>query len=271
MKNTLAVNGATIGAGAIGAVAINGGIGLVAPYGDYEEAPYEVFEGVSAIEETVKYSAEVIANIKENAHITLKELKEKVINVGKAKLPTFKALLNSEPTPVAERIIDDGKITVFDNGFAVYEQGKLHTVIAVARCGGYRYDFADGSSYVPAEVFDDAEWSVRLLMEGERHLEENRRYVHSQNETYAEDGDMDFAGAVMVDFLQEDNAQLLADMELKRLYAAIGKLTDRQQEVIQLYYFKGMTQEAIGEELGIRQQSVRDCLAGALKKLKKIF
>ena len=268
MKNsTFAVSG-VVEAGTFGAIVINGGIGLVAPYEEYDG-----FEDCveSAIEEAVTYSAEVLATIRQNAHITLKELKEKVINVGTAKLPTFKALLNSEPTPVAERIVDDGRLTVFDNGFAVYEQGKLHTVIAVARCGGYRYEFAEGSSYVPAEVFDDAEWSVRLLMEGERHLEQNRRYAHSQYETYAEDGNIDFAGAVMVDFLQEDNAELIADQELQRLYAAIGKLTERQQEVIQLYYFKGMTQEAIGEELGISQVAVKKMLDRALKSLKKLF
>lgn len=75
----------------------------------------------------------------------------------------------------------------------------------------------------------------------------------------------------MVDFLEEDNAEMIADQELRRLYAAMGKLTDRQSEVIQLYYFKGMTQQEIAEELGISRPGVHYALQGALKKLKKSF
>lgn len=75
----------------------------------------------------------------------------------------------------------------------------------------------------------------------------------------------------MVDFMAEDNAEMLADEELRRLYAAMNKLTERQSEVIQLYFYKGMTQQEIADELGICQQSVNRIMNQAIKKLKKLF
>lgn len=75
----------------------------------------------------------------------------------------------------------------------------------------------------------------------------------------------------MVDFMEAENAEMLADEELRRLYAAMGKLTGRQREIIELYYFKGMTQQEIADELGISKPGVHYALQGALKKLKKCF
>lgn len=75
----------------------------------------------------------------------------------------------------------------------------------------------------------------------------------------------------MVDFMEEENAEMLADEELRKLYAAMSKLTERQQEVVQLYFYKGMTQEEIGAELGLDKSTVCRNLSGALKKSKRIF
>ena len=38
-------------------------------------------------------------------------------------------------------------------------------------------------------------------------------------------------------FLDEDNAEMLADRELRRLYAAMSKLTERQSEILQSFTF----------------------------------
>ncbi len=75
----------------------------------------------------------------------------------------------------------------------------------------------------------------------------------------------------MVDFLDEENVEMLADKELQKLYAAMSKLTERQMEVVQLYFYKGMIQQEIAEELGIRQQSVDGIMKQAVKKLRKNF
>ena len=64
---------------------------------------------------------------------------------------------------------------------------------------------------------------------------------------------------------------MLADEELRKLYAAMSKLTERQQEILQLYFYKGLNQQEIADELGMRQQSVQGSLKSALKKIKNFF
>lgn len=80
-----------------------------------------------------------------------------------------------------------------------------------------------------------------------------------------------WSAAVMVDFMDDCKAEVLADKELKRLYAAMSKLTERQMEIIQLYYYEGMNQEEVAEELGISQRAVSYSLESALKKIRKNF
>lgn len=64
---------------------------------------------------------------------------------------------------------------------------------------------------------------------------------------------------------------VLAEIELCMLYEAMDKLTKRQMEVIRLYFYKGMSQQAIAQKLGIGRRAVGNCIEGALKKLKKFF
>lgn len=121
-------------------------------------------------------------------------------------------------------------------------------------------------------MFEDAEWTVRLVMEGERRLENNRSKISRDYEEFALSCDgTDWCDAAMVDFMEAENAEMLADEELRKLYAAMSKLTERQQEVVQLYFYKGLNQYEIAEELGIARRSVGNCLEGALEKIRKYF
>ena len=141
-----------------GAVAINGGVGVM-----------EIHQPQVAA--SVVQTTEQMAL---NAHITLRELKGIIDTVVEKKLPTFKALMEMNPVAVARRTVNGAKLTAYENGYAVYEVDSAHTVMAVERCGDYRYDFTDGThQIVPAETFEDAEWSLRLLMEGEQRMEHN--------------------------------------------------------------------------------------------------
>lgn len=243
-----------------GAVAINGGVGVM-----------EVRQPIT--KNVVQVAEQMAADFAVNAHITLRELKTKIDTVAEKKLPTFKTLMEKEPVAVAQTMVNGAKLTAYENGYAVYEVDGSHTVMAVDHCNDYRYDFTDGTyEVIPAEAFEDVEWSVRLLMEGERRMEHNlnKRVADSENVSLECDGS-DWSAAVMVDFLDEDNAEMLADRELRRLYAAMSKLTERQTEVIQLYFYKGMTLQEIAEELGITKPAVHYAMKGALKKMRKSF
>ena len=167
----------------------------------------------------------------------------------------------------ARTVVGGAALTAYENGYAVYEEDGAHTVMAIDRCGDYRYNFNDGTyEVVPAAVFEDVEWSVRLVMEN------NRSKAVAINEAASLDCDgSDWSDAVMVDFMDEENAEMLAEEEIRKLYAAMSKLTERQQEIIQLYFYKGLNQYEIAEELGIARPVVSKIMAAAIKKLKKSF
>ena len=119
-----------------------------------------------------------------NAHITLRELKGMIDTVVEKKLPTFKTLMEMNPVAVARTSVNGAKLTAYENGYAVYEVDSAHTVMAVDRCGDYRYDFTDGThQIVPAETFEDAEWSLRLLMEDHRSNRASTRWGRSGHRT----------------------------------------------------------------------------------------
>ena len=243
-----------------GAVAINGGVGVMEIR---QPKMAEIVEQVSA----------VAADVAQNAHITLRELKEKIDAVVEQKLPKYAQLMAMNPVVAARAEVNGAVLTAYENGYAVYEQGNAHTVMAVDRCGDYRYDFTDGTyQIIPAEEFESMEWSLRLLMEGERRIEHTRSVINQNNEDFMLSNDgSDWCDAAMVDFMEKENAEMLADKELRRLYAAMSKLTERQSEIIQLYYYKGMNQYEIADELGICQQSVDRILKQAVKRLRKNF
>ena len=251
-----------------GAVAINGGVGVMEL-----RRPQVNMDLLPSVDDVVNSVAAVAAEIAENAHITLRELKAKIDAVTEKKLPQYKQLMEQNPVAVAQTSVNGATITAYQNGYAVYEADGAHSVMAVGRCGDYRYDFNDGTyQVVPAEVFEEAEWSLRLIMEGERRLEHNLNKTSSKYEVAVLECDgSDWSDSIMVDFLEEDNAEMLADQELRRLYAAMGKLTERQSEVIQLYFYKGMTQQEIADELGIARPVVSKIMKAALKKIKKVF
>ena len=88
-------------------------------------------------------AAQAAEQVALNAHITLRELKGMIDTVVEKKLPTFKTLMEMNPVAVARTSVNGAKLTAYENGYAVYEVDSAHTVMAVERCGDYRYDFTD--------------------------------------------------------------------------------------------------------------------------------
>ncbi len=57
----------------------------------------------------------------------------------------------------------------------------------------------------------------------------------------------------------------------ERLYEAMRALTDKQYQALWRYAVDGLTFQEIGEEMGIRWETVREHYRAALKKLRKIL
>ena len=148
--------------------------------------------------QAVESVAQAVEDLAVNAHISLRELKNTVAAVIEKKLPKYAQLMEMYPVIAARTVVGGATLTAYENGYAVYEEDGAHTVMAINRCGDYRYDFNDGTyEVVPAAVFEDAEWSVRLVMEGERRMESNRSKTVAINEAASLDCDgSDWSDAV---------------------------------------------------------------------------
>ena len=64
-----------------------------------------------------------------------------------------------------------------------------------------------------------------------------------------------------------DKLELLIDMDLLLKEA---KLTERQKEVVELYFFNQYTQEEVSELLGVSQQAVLDHIKKTKAKIQKV-
>lgn len=109
-----------------GVVAINGGVG--------------VMEIRQPLPQTVESVAQPVENLTVNAHISLRELKNTVAAVIEKKLPKYAQLMEMHPVIAARTVVGGATLTAYENGYAVYEEDGAHTVMAIDRCGDYRYD-----------------------------------------------------------------------------------------------------------------------------------
>lgn len=102
------------------------------------------------------------------------------------------------------------------------------------------------------------------------YLNKHKRKIHlSLNEPLG-DGELE-----MIDFLVSD-AQPVLDILLEdeinlRLKEALEKLTERQREIIILYYVKNMSMDDIGNKLGISYRTVVNIKTKALENLRKLM
>ena len=174
---------------------------------------------------------------------------------------------------------NDGICEVFNNGYAVYDNGNRKTVLWVPDCGTATYYFAPLTDKeklylkqmdeVDMGVLGKCPWYHALMIAGENRIEYNM-LKHPKSKGTSSDSDLDdakpadrWAGGSHFDnpetaFLKKEAAE-----ERKRY------LTIRQYQVYTMRFELGMTEERIAEEMGIAQQSVSRLIAKMLKNVKK--
>ena len=103
---------------------------------------------------------------------------------------------------------------------------------------------------------------------------------------YALAGNNATGNTLSLDEFKEDGVEIVdrsVDLEIsyieneewtsnqKRLHKAILQLTPRQQEMVQMIYYEGKTEQEIADKYGITQQAVHNALKKILSRLKKNF
>jgi len=201
------------------------------------------------------------------------QLIEAVADDRKQKLPTEKYLRENGEVYVRVEILG-ATITVYTNGFYVYDDGLHATVQRLSSCKkNIVYEFQDGRrEEIELHRFADQPFYVRLSLEGEKRLDANsiarasgRVFSYNWDEMESKDlaDKFDFA-----EFLADRDSQ---NAEIKALRQALQHLTERQLIVLQKYFCENMTHQEIAHELGCSKQAVGKSYRAALKKLKDII
>lgn len=197
--------------------------------------------------------------------LTLQEMKQLVEMPGKNMgVPSAKHLKDYGNVLLCRKIGKEAKLSVYREGYAVYEIGKKSTVFPVTACGDYEYGEPGESTCVHKEIFDGLEWHIRLLLEGEDRLFRNR-------ETYERGKKVSYSAVseewpVLEDLGEPVLDRLIREETIKDL---LSLLTERQRIIICQLYFQKKTQKKISEEFDITPAAVRRIRAQAIRRIRK--
>ena len=193
--------------------------------------------------------------------MTLKELQSKIERTLGKELPTAAKLRSGiSPLVVCHDFDGGAQLFVYKNGFALYQSLGRSTVFRVDACGGYTHFGRTEKSELDEKFFRDTEWWVRLMIEGEDRLTHNQTSLAERHESLYE-ASMDTAA---------DTEDLLKNIILREtLEAAFSLMTERQREIVVMYYIDGMGVKEIAAIYGITHQAVSVTLSDVKKKFRK--
>lgn len=197
--------------------------------------------------------------------MTLKELQNRIEKTSGKKLPTAAYLRASNSPLVVSRELDGGtRLSVYQNGFALYQTDGKSTVFRVDYCGGYTYFGRSEQTALPEDFFAETDWWVRLIMEGEDRLTHNRNALSEKYESFC-DGDSEAFQNISCSEESMQDAYITNEL----LELAFSMMTERQKAVVTMYYLDGMGVKEIAAVYGITHQAVSVTLSDVKKKFQK--
>lgn len=206
----------------------------------------------------------------------LSDLK-KIVPVAEAseKVPTIFSLVESAATVVARDLIaPDTDVTVYSNGYVLYRSGDHATVFPLHECREYRYEY-DGEKpvVIPEEDFDQYNWSVRLVAEGEDRLDYNQKQRWKRTTVSYSGVAEDWA--LLADMSQDAETLLMErerrEEQKRTVEALLRKLTKHQRFVVIECIVHGRQHKDVARELGTSRQAVTDALKKAMNRMKKEY
>ena len=187
--------------------------------------------------------------------MTLKELKKRVPVADKNGSVLGKTeLLNSGAKIVVKEMVDTGvEISVFDNGYVLFEEDKHKTIFRLHSCKGYDYGLLDEKENIfGEEFFENENWYILPLMIGMDRVEASRKRILSNHNVISIDAENhDFFSHKALS-MPEMTDEILWH-EMLREFAEL--LNERQMYAVTAYYCEGISQAEIAENLEISQQA----------------
>lgn len=205
--------------------------------------------------------------------LTLKKVKELVGAPSHAKRTPSPKMLYEEGIVLLRREFDQGShLTVYNSGYVLFSAGKRNTVFHIHDCcGDYAYDAAEGKGdVIEEEYFENCEWHIRALFEGERRVEESQLKCEGVGQTKV---------CVSYHAVAEDWGEM-ADSEInvldkyiekEALHAMMTVLTEKQRNLIYQNYVLDKTHQEIADGMGIARGSVTRSVNQALERIRRKF
>ena len=191
------------------------------------------------------------------------------VNSTKDTRITRKALLDSNMSIIAEKEMSDGKISVFEDGYVLYEDMDNYTIFLISECKNYNYTTLgqyEGrtSRHVPYENMEytddymlNQDWAVALTLIGMDRIESNRDkrnlYIPMENVTF--DGSDNYDKVLpeynIVISKPDTASDFTEDVVLKvDVENAISSLTLNQRGVLYARYWDNKAFQEIGMKNG---------------------
>ena len=201
---------------------------------------------------------------------SFRQLKALVGRTDGQKLPPATLLRDSGLDVLFSHEHCDTTITVFLNGFYIYECMGRETVFAVDRIKSIIYEYQDNEiRRIPEKDFADGPCLIPLLAIGDGRIAHNHdSYDWYWYEFSLSDPETVWAKETAVPSAEED---VLSKENAAKVQEGLSKLTERQRQIVQLYYCEGMSQHQIAKLLNLRQSRVQVVISAARRKLQKFL
>lgn len=181
--------------------------------------------------------------------LTLKKVKELVEAPSHAKRTPSPKMLFEEGIVLLRREFDQGShLTVYNSGYVLFSAGKRNTVFHIHDCcGDYAYDAAEGKGdVIEEEYFENCEWHIRALFEGERKMEDNQAKCEGAGRSNV---------CVSYHALSEDWSEI-ADRTMENLTYPREKMKERISKTVADLDIAHLTGRSIFELSGGEKQKV---------------
>lgn len=199
--------------------------------------------------------------------------------------PGARQLRQGYPRVAMIEIGKNARLEVFNNGYAVYDNGNRRVVLWAPDCGSATYyftglrdnekEYLSQKEEIGMDVLGDLPWYHALMIAGENRIEYNMDHPKSKGNTSEFDvGDDDavpathWAGACRFDTPEEAYLKKEAAEEVRK---GVEKLKPKQRDAIQLCYFDELTQKNAAQRLKITQSNVNKRVRKGEKDLSGIL
>lgn len=193
--------------------------------------------------------------------LSLQELKQIVKAPCQGqKTPTAKDLRKYGIAVIREKLNRDTELTVYHNGYVLYEVSGSATVFPLHLCKGYMYEVCG----IDERVFDKESWYLRLMLEGEDRIERNQQ-AKEHNKVVSYSAESEEWG-----ILEAEDYVLERIIKKELMEELLSLLTESQRMVVRQYYLYQKTQNQISGELGITVSAVSRILSRAIQRIRRV-